>query len=66
MPRESLKNVTAFLLDPKTLYYRDLPMNLRFVKLSHHCYTISINRTLQWEDEITHLGRRIAICIHTR
>lgn len=43
------------LMDPIASYYSDLPMNLRFVKLSHHYYIISTDPNPQRMDDDAHL-----------
>lgn len=43
------------LMDPIASYYSDLPMNLRFVKLSHHYCIISTDPNPQRMDDDAHL-----------
>ena len=50
-----LEKIGYRLMDPIASYYSDLPMNLRFVKLSHHYCIISTDPNPQRMDDDAHL-----------
>lgn len=54
-PQSLGENFGYRLMDPIPSYYSDLPMNLRFVKLSHHYDIISTDPNPQRMDDDAHL-----------